>query len=201
MHRFFAGCVHLQATAPAIADKERTRLVLRYFAMFLCITACHGHTSTTNTLTCNKRWEATCLKIFTHRKFITHRWNVLEQTIMMCAHGSSNKTCQLATLAQKPHRRTCPCGAQKNKKIIAGDQGRTKMSILKGEMVNHPIISYHLICSAPFHAESHSALEQMVWEWSPLWAKRLMVRRFATIHQICYSFIGIIMRHPYPSIP
>ena len=52
-------------------------------------------------------------KIFTHRKFVTHRWNALQQTIMMCAHGSSNKTCQLATLAQKPHRRTCPCGAQK----------------------------------------------------------------------------------------
>ena len=38
----------------------------------------------------------------------------------------------------------------------------------------------------------------LVWEWSPLWAKRLMARRFATIHQICYSFIGIIMHHYEP---
>ena len=62
----------------------------------------------------------------------------------------------------------------------------------------------HSICGEYFWFQdvvNHFRPMKMVWEWSPLWAKRLMVRRFATIHQICYSFIGIIMRHPYPSIP
>ena len=170
MHRFFAGCVHLQATAPAIADKERFYPL--GFAIFCNVLVYYGmswpylyhkHPNVQQEMRSNMSQNIHTSKIrYPSVECVGANYydvcaRLLQQNMSACHSGSETTSPHLSLRSSK-----------KNKKIIAGDQGRTKMSILKGEMVNHPIISYHLICSAPFHAESHSALEQMVWEWSPL---------------------------------